>query len=261
MPRELISNQLQTHKTLSRLFASLADRYILDAMPNTPSRIFAVGRGVNPVLIKKFVELTGKDYPRICYLPTASGDSAEMISWWNNLGAELKFEPYVQKLFISTFDQPQGFDEILLNMDAIYVGGGNTVNMLAIWREHGIDQILKEAASSGILLGGGSAGGICWFEGGLTDSRPKVLTPMKALGWVKGSFAPHYLSEPGRRTYFHQYILEGSLADGYGCDETVGLLFENDELMQAYGSTADAQAFYVHNEDGKILETPIDVRM
>lgn len=229
-------------------------------MPNTLSRILAIGRGANPVLIKKFCELTGKEHPRICYLPTASGDSAEMISWWNSLGMELNFEPHVQKLFISTFDQLKGFDEILLHMDAIYVGGGNTVNMLAIWREHGIDEILHTAMSRGILLGGGSAGGICWFEGGLTDSRPKILTPMHALGWLRGSFAPHYLSEPGRRQYFHQYILDGSLPDGYGCDDTVGLYFENGNFVRAYGSTADARVFFVSNQKGEILETPIDVK-
>lgn len=223
------------------------------------SRIFAIGRGANPILIRKFVELTGKENPRICYLPTASGDSAEMITWWNNLGSELHFEPHIQKLFISTFDQAYGFEDVLLQMDAIYVGGGNTVNMLAIWREHGIDQILKQAAAQGILLGGGSAGGICWFEGGLTDSRPKILTPMRALGWLKGSFAPHYLSEPGRRKYFHQYILEGSLSDGYGCDDTVGLYFESGQFIKAFGSTTDAKAFHVRKHGDGIHEEGIEV--
>lgn len=223
-------------------------------------RILAIGRGANPVLIRKFSELTGKTNPRICFLPTASGDHPEIIAWWLALGKELGFEAVVQKLFISTFDQPESFEDVLLQMDAIYVGGGNTVNMLAIWREHGIDHILHKAMSQGILLGGGSAGGICWFEGGLTDSRPKVLTPMPALGWLKGSYAPHYLTEPGRRDFFHRYIMDGSLHDGYGCDETVGLLFENRVLTGAYGSTPDAQAFYVRKHGDEIQETPIDVQ-
>jgi len=223
------------------------------------SRIFAIGRGANPILIRKFSELTGKDNPRICFLPTASGDHPEIISWWLALGKELGFEPVVQKLFISTFDQHLSFEDVLLQADAIYVGGGNTVNMLAIWREHGIDTILQKAMSQGILLGGGSAGGICWFEGGLTDSRPKILTPMHALGWLKGSYAPHYLTEPGRREYYHRYILDGSLQDGYGCDETVGLLFENGVLTSAYGSTTDAQAFFVRKDENVIRETAIQV--
>lgn len=226
---------------------------------HTTGRIFAIGRGANTVLIRKFSELTGKKRPRICYLPTASGDSAEMITWWNTLGADLGFEPFVQKLFISSFEQKQDFHEVLLEMDAIYVGGGNTVNMLAIWREHGIDNILKEALNKGILLGGGSAGGICWFENGLTDSRPKILSPMSAMGWLQGSFAPHYLGEPGRREYFHRYILEGSLSDGYGCDDHVGLLFQNGNFMHAYGSVPDAKAFYVQRQIDRIHETPIEV--
>jgi peptidase E len=224
-------------------------------------RILAIGRGANPVLIRKFAELTGKEKPKICYLPTASGDSTEMISWWTELGKELGFEPHVQKLFISTFDQSYGFEEVLLRMDAIYVGGGNTVNMLAIWREHGIEKILLQASMQGILLGGGSAGGICWFEGGLTDSRPKILTPMRAMGWLKGSFAPHYLSEPGRRAYYHQYIQDGSLPDGYGCDDTVGLYFERGELMNAFGSVEGARAFYVQKKDGAIQESEITVQL
>ena len=82
---------------------------------------------------------------------------------------------------------------------------------------------------------------------------------MKALGWLKGSYAPHYLTEPGRREYFHRYILEGSLHDGYGCDETVGLLFENGALSGAYGSTPDAQGFYVEKKGSEIQETPLKI--
>jgi len=222
-------------------------------------RILAIGKGANHTLIRKFRDLTGKAYPRICYLPTASGDHPDLVAWWQKLGKEVGFDAQVQKLFISTFDQDKSFAEVLLSMDAIYVGGGNTVNMLAVWEVQGIVDILKLAMAQDILLGGGSAGGICWFEGGLTDSRPKILTPMQALGWLKGSFAPHYLSEPGRRQYFHQYILENALPDGYGCDEPVGLYFEDGELIAAYGSSPDAKAFLVEKAGDRIVETALDV--
>jgi peptidase E len=222
-------------------------------------RILAIGKGANVKLIRKFRDLTGKRSPRICYLPTASGDHPDLITWWQKLGEEIGFEAHVQKMFISTFDQSQSFAEVLLSMDAIYVGGGNTVNMLAVWEVQGIVDILRQAMAQDILLGGGSAGGICWFEGGLTDSRPKILTPMKAMGWLKGSFAPHYLSEPGRREYLHRYIREGALSDGYGCDEPVGLFFEDGELVRAYGSEPDAKAFYVEKTKDGIQETPIPV--
>ena len=222
-------------------------------------RILAIGRGMNPIVIRHFVKLTGKKHPRICLLPTASGDDPKWIRVWHDLGTKYGFEAYDQPLFISTFDQERTFEEVLLSMDAIYVAGGNTVNMLAVWRAQGVDVILRKAYDSGILLGGGSAGGICWFDNGLTDSRPVELTAMDALGWLKGSFAPHYLSEPGRRAYFHKYILSGELSSGYGIDEPVGLLFVDEVLEKVVGSTLDAKGYKVELIGDKIVETALDV--
>ena len=222
-------------------------------------RILAIGRGMNPMVIRHFVELTGKERPKVCLLSTASGDDKRWIKVWHELGEKFGFESYDQPMFISSFDQEKTFEEVLLSMDAIYVSGGNTLAMLAVWEVHGVDKILRKAYEQGILLGGGSAGGICWFESGLTDSRPVELTAMPALGWLKGSFAPHYLSEPGRREYYHKYILSGELHDGYGVDEPVGLLFEDEQLVNAVGSSADAEAFRVELVDGHIIETPVPV--
>ena len=220
-------------------------------------KIFAAGRGLNPILIRHFIGLTGKKTPRVGLLPTASGDHPEWIENWKNLGSKLGFEPVIQPMFISSFTQDKTFREVLLGCDAIYVGGGNTVNMLAVWEVQGILPILREALANGIPLGGGSAGGICWFEGGLTDSRPIELTAMDALGWISGSFAPHYLSEPGRRQYFHKYILAGELGNGYACDDSAALLFENGQFIKAVGSEPDSAAFRVEMENGKIVESPL----
>lgn len=228
-------------------------------MPDTVKRIFAIGRGANEPLIGYFARLTGKSRPRICHLPTATGDCGDRVDWWMDLGERLDFEPVVQKIFVSSFHQKERFEEVLLNVDAIYVGGGNTLNMLAIWKVQGIDVILRKAWELGIVLGGGSAGGICWFENGLTDSRPRELTAMNAMGWLKGSFAPHYLSEPGRRTSYHKLIQADLLSDGYGVDEPVGLLFENETLVKAVGSTQDAQAFHVRKTDDGIIEQPLEI--
>lgn len=220
-------------------------------------RILAIGRGMNVGLIRYFTQLTNKDNPRVCLLPTATGDHPQWIKVWHDLGDKIGFESHVQPLFISSFEQKEDFDDILLSMDAIYVGGGNTVNMLAVWRAQGIDEILYKAWQQGIPLGGGSAGGICWFEDGLTDSRPKKLTPMTALGWLPGSFAPHYLKEEGRRESFHRYINEGSLSDGYGCMETAGLLYEGTELTRVVGSDKDARVYHVRKEGGVIVEEEV----
>lgn len=228
-------------------------------MQEKARRILAIGRGMNPGLIRYFVGLTGKKNPRICLLPTASGDDPKWTRVWKDLGDKLGFEALSQPLFISTFDQKKTFEEVLLSMDAIYVGGGNTVNMLAVWRVQGVDKILRTAYERGIVLGGGSAGGICWFENGLTDSRPVELTAMNALGWLKGSFAPHYLSELGRRKYFHKYISAGKLSSGYGIDEPAGVLFENEVFVKAVGSSRDAQGFWVEEKDGEMVESVLKV--
>ena len=222
-------------------------------------RILAIGRGMNPAIIRYFASLTGMESPKICLLPTASADDPKWIRIWHDLGDKIGFDSYDLPLFISSFDFKKTFKEVLLNMDAIYVGGGNTVNMLAVWQAQGIDVILREAYESGTLLGGGSAGGICWFENGLTDSRPIELTAMNALGWLDGSFAPHYLSEPGRRQYYHKYILEGQLSNGFAVDDTVGLLFEDEVMTKAVGSVENAKAFKVDKVNNEIVETALDV--
>lgn len=175
------------------------------------------------------------------------------------MGHMYDFDSHVLPLFISSFDQNRSFESILADMDAIYVGGGNTINMLAVWKAHGIDQMLRERYEDGILMGGGSAGGICWFESGLTDSRPVELTAMRAMGWLSGSFAPHYLGEPGRRQYYHKYMLSGELEDGLAADDTVGLLFENEKLVKAVGSVDGAEAYRVSKVDDRIIEVPLEV--
>jgi len=224
-------------------------------------RILAIGRGLNRTIIKHFVQLTGKKEPRICMIPTASADDPRLINLWHEMGHNYGFDSYVLPLFISSFDQSESFESVLSSMDAIYVGGGNTVNMLAVWQAHGIDTLLRRLYDDGVLMGGGSAGGICWFEGGLTDSRPVELTAMTAMGWLRGSFAPHYLSEPGRRQYYHKYVLSGELQDGFAADDTVGLFFENEQLVRAVGSAPDAEAYSVTNVDGRIIEQPLEVQL
>ena len=226
---------------------------------NITRRFFAIVKGINPMLIRNFVKLTGKERPRICLLPTATADDPKLIHVWHGFGEKFGFDAFDQPMFISSFDQKKTFEEVLLSMDAIYVSGGNTVNMLAVWKVQGIDVILREAYEKGTLLGGGSAGGICWFENGLTDSRPIELTAMSAMGWLKGGFSPHFLSEPGRREYCHKYMRSGELSAGYGIDEPVGLLFENEVFVKAVGSAKDAEGFWIEQKGDEIVETPLDI--
>jgi peptidase E len=157
-------------------------------------------------------------------------------------------------MFISSYEQDQSFEEVLLNMDAILVTGGNTLNMLAIWKAQGIDHILKKAWENGIILSGGSAGSLCWFEHGTTDSRPQKVTPMNCLGFLQGSHCPHYDSEKTRRPLYHSYIRSGEFKPGYACDDRAAILFHDQEVEHVVSLDDSSNAYYVHLENDNIVE-------
>lgn len=135
--------------------------------------------------------------------------------------------PFVQESFISSYSMGQTWGEVLLSMDGIVVSGGNTLNQQAIWRARGIDQVLAEAWARGIVLGGASAGSLCWFEEGTTDSRPKELTKVECLGFLKGSHSPHY--------------------DG-----------EDDQVRRVVATREGAKAYYVSVVAGRVVEEPLE---
>ena len=203
-------------------------------------------------------QLTGKARPRILYLPTASADRTDSTLGFYQACAPLNVEPQVQISFIESLSQPRGWDEVLLSVDAIVVSGGNTLNQQAIWKAHGIDVILREAWNRGIVLGGASAGSLCWFEEGTTDSRPKALSIVKCMGFLKGSHSPHYDAEPGRRPLYHQLIGSGAMLPGYACDNDAGLYFENDTVKRVVATRAGANCFYVRAVNGKVEEQRLE---
>jgi peptidase E len=221
--------------------------------------LFAVGGWKTPKdalpLMKYFVELTGKPNPKVCLLPTASGDAAESIVSWYDLMNQLDCRPRHLRLFHPS--RVNDFEEVLMDMDAIYVGGGNTLNMLAVWRDQGIDKVLRKAWTKGIVLGGGSAGAICWFRQGCTDSRPGKLAAMDGLGWLPGSACPHFDLEK-RRAAYHDLVLAGELKDGLAIDEGAGALFEEDKLVRVVSSLPKARAYAVKRRDGKIDSRPLE---
>src|SRR3982751_3458550 len=169
-------------------------------------KILIAGGNFNTPFIRYMAELTGKPRPKLLYLPTASADSpAGSISWFRNC-APVNCEPSVQESFIASSRQTLGWDEVLLSVDGIVCSGGNTLNQQAIWKAQGIDVVLRKAWDQGVVLGGASAGSLCWFEEGTTDSRPKELTKVECLGFLKGSHSPHYDAEAGRRPLYHKMI-------------------------------------------------------
>jgi peptidase E len=230
-----------------------------EAGPQKKKTIFAVGgwRAVKDglPLMRYFVGLTGKPTPKVCLLPTATGDSAESIVTYYDIMNQLDCRPRHLRLFQPS--RVSNFEEVLLDMDAIYVGGGNTLNMLAIWRDQGIDKTLQKAWNRGIVLGGESAGAICWFSQGCTDSRPGKLTALEGLGWLPGSACPHFNDEK-RRTAYHELVLAGQLRDGLALEEGVGALFEDEKLIRLVTSIPNARAYAVKRLEDKVVTSPLD---
>jgi dipeptidase E len=231
---------------------------------NTPAetrKIFITGGSLDSKIVNYARTLTGKSKPRMCFLPTASADDPRVEIYWYRMCAGLDVVPFVQGMFISSYSMKEGWDEILLSMDAIIVGGGNTLNMLAIWKAQGIDKILREAWDKGILLGGGSAGSLCWFEEGTTDSRPKNLTKIECLGFLKGSHSPHYDAEPQRRPIYQNLIKTGVLKPGYAVDNNAAIYFEDNKVKNVVATDEKSKAYYVDMSGGEIRETPLAVEV
>jgi len=217
-------------------------------------KILIAGGGFNTAFIKYMAQLTGKPRPRLCYLPTASADSPTGILSWYQSCAPLNVEPLVQASFIASTRQTQSWEEVFLSMDGIVCSGGNTLNQQAIWKAQGIDVVLKQAWDKGVVLGGASAGSLCWFEEGTTDSRPKELSTVKCLGFLKGSHSPHYDREPGRRPLYQKLILSGEMKPGYACDNDAGIYFEDNEVKRVVHTRPEAKVYYVSVVGGKIVE-------
>jgi dipeptidase E len=222
--------------------------------PGAKRKILIAGGGFNTAFIRYMATLTGKPRPRICYLPTASADSQSSILGWYRACAPLNVEPLVQETFIASPQMLQSWEERFLSMDAIVCSGGNTLNQQAIWKAQGIDVVLRQCWDRGIVLGGASAGSLCWFEEGTTDSRPKELSTVQCLGFLKGSHSPHYDREPLRRPLYQKLIGSGQMKPGYACDNDAGIYFEDNEVRRVVATRAEAKVYYVSLVAGKVLE-------
>lgn len=197
---------------------------------------------------------TGKEKPNICFIPTASADDKDYIIRFYEVCKKLNVTPYVLEVWINSYEHKHSFESQITAMDAIVVGGGNTLNMLAIWQAQGIDTALRTAYDNGTVMGGGSAGSLCWFNGGTTDSRPGALSIVKGLSFVDQSHCPHYNSEPFRRPLYHENIRSGKLSDGYACDDRAAIHFIDNKVHKAVSLDTESHAYYVHLRHGEIIE-------
>ena len=199
------------------------------------------------------LEVTGKERPRICFVPTAVGDAAEAVvrfySSYAGCGelSHLPFFPW----------PPEDLREFALGQDVIVVSGGSTANMLAIWRVHGFDRILREAWEGGTVLTGGSAGMICWYEACVTDSYGPQLEGLRdGLGFLPGSACPHYDGEERRRPRYRG-LVDGGFPAGIAADDGVALRYDGVELAEVVSARRGAKAYRV--EPG--TETPLEPRL
>jgi dipeptidase E len=202
------------------------------------------------------LDLTGKPRPRVAFLGTAVGDGFPWITYFYESFPSSRCEPFHVRLF-GVPDRP---NDRLREADAVYVSGGNTANMLAVWRVHGVDATLRELWERGVVLTGSSAGAICWFEAGVTDSFSAELDPLDGcLGFLAGSMCPHYDGEERRRPVYTRLVGEGRLPAGLAADDGVGLHFTGTELTAIVTATPGKAAYRVERDgelrlDARLLE-------
>lgn len=226
-------------------------------------QIIAMGGGgflVEPgnlALDRYVLSQTNKKRPAICFVPTASGDADSFILKFYQAFSTLDCQPTYLSLFrLPTAD----LESYLLAQDAIYVGGGNTRSLLALWREWGVDAILRKAYEAGIVLAGVSAGANCWFEQCSTDSVPGPLGALACLGLLRGGFCPHYDGEPERRPSLHSLLGEGKIQPTYAADDGAAAHFVDEQLFAAVSSRLGASVYRVAVADGRVTEEKLDTK-
>ncbi|ANN19148.1 peptidase E [Amycolatopsis orientalis] len=230
----------------------------------TPT-ILATSMGLNrardpwqpgPVFDYAFELARATGTPKLCLLATAGGDQRDTLRQFEAAFAD---QP-VELSHLTLFDKPNASDVagFLHEQDVIWVDRGSLVNLLAVWRAHQLDKVLRECWEAGVVLAGESVGSLCWFTGGTTDSFGEVRAVSDGLGLLPYSNAVHYAD---RREQFHQLIADETLPAGYATDAGAGLHFEGTELIGAISDRKNAGAYWVERaSDGSVSETPLEVR-
>jgi dipeptidase E len=212
--------------------------------------------GLHPPIDDFVLGLTGRERPRVCYLGTATGDATDRLVRFYEA-----FASRTDASHLELFGVPEpGLRERLLEQDLIWVGGGNTASMLAVWRVHAVDEALREAWERGVVLTGSSAGAICWFEAAVTDSFGPELAPMRCLGFLPGSACPHYDTEERRRPTFRRLVASGELPPGFAADDGAGLHFAGTELAEVVAAVPGARGYRLEPTAEGVAETPLPVR-
>jgi dipeptidase E len=228
-------------------------------------RIVAMGGGGfsmepdNPLLDDFVLSLARRERPRVAFVATASGDTAIYVADFYRA-----FAPRGCELSdIGLFDRRiADLRAHVLAQDVVYVGGGNTASLLAVWRAHGLDRVLTEAWHAGVVLAGISAGMNCWFEQSTTDSfAPDEIAALDdGLGLVRGSACPHFDGEELRRPTYHRLVADGVLRDGWAADDGAALVFSGEDLLEVVASRPDAAAYRVERTADGVAERHVAAR-
>ncbi|WP_128895810.1 peptidase E [Longirhabdus pacifica] len=211
----------------------------------------------NLLLDQYILDQANTTKPKICFVPTASGDSEGYIERFYDAFTSLHCEPSHLSLFLPPTTD---LEQYVMEKDIIYVGGGNTKNLLALWREWELDRILQKAWNHGIIMAGISAGANCWYEQCVTTSFGETAASIPALGFYKGSYCPHFDGEVQRRPNFHTLLQSNDIIPGYGVDDGVALHYKENELHHIVSSRPEAKAYFLHtDQEGTVKEEMLAV--
>ena len=209
------------------------------------------GRNPNHRKIEKYIlELTGKGKPNVVFFPTASAENQAYIIQFYKCFTKISCEPS----HVTFFQRTPRLDSIINKADVIYVGGGNTKSMLAVWQEWKLDKLLLKAYNNGKILCGVSAGAICWFEQGITDSWASNLNVMDCLGFLPEMACPHYQEEKDRRPDVHKMLKQGKCGTGWAIDGGAAIHFKNGKYYKSIQFYSDSYVHYVSIKNGVVTE-------
>ena len=210
-----------------------------------------------PLLREHLLTLSNKSRPKVCYVGTATGDQpANIATFYQEFGRH-----DCETSHLSLYSPPQkDIRSYVMKHDIIYVGGGSTKNLIALWNEWGFSEIMREAWEAGIVLSGTSAGSICWVDDCITDSIPGGLTSLKCTGLLKGSNSTHYGSHPDRPSTYRALISNGEVSDGIATDDHCALHYINDDLHEIVTQDPDARAYRVERDGNSYKETALEAR-
>lgn len=224
-------------------------------------QIIAIGGGGfgrnpgNGKIEQYILNQSNSDSPKICFIPTATGDDESYKESYYSTMSKLNCVPTHLDFFKRTPD----IEKLILEQDVIFVGGGNTKSMLAVWREWGLEKILKKAYLNGVIMSGVSAGAICWFEKGITDSWAKELKVLDCLGFIQGNCCPHYDEEAERKPALSKFITNKKISNCYAIDGGCALHIKNNKTFKAISFQGNKNSFFVEYKNKEVIESIISV--